>query len=153
MFPTFNSENLQTHGVLDMQNCPYVFVNQAHPVIHLLRQNEALLGVSIDSVPKMDNEWYKLARPLMTSCCTRVQKDVLDKLGQNSINKFVVEAHQVGGMPFNHLDACDIPPLTGVDMFADPTTQRRAVDLHVKTVTQKPCYITLRLALKYTIQD
>lgn len=86
MFPTFNADNLHTNGVLDMHNCPYVFVNQSHPVIHLLRQNESLLGVSIDTVPKMDNEWYKLARPLMTSCCTTVTQDVLSKIQVNRAN-------------------------------------------------------------------
>ena len=151
MFPTFCAENLHTHGVLDMQNCPYVFVNQAHPVIHLLRQNETLLGVNIDSVPKMDNEWYKLSRPLMTSCCSTVKKEVLDKITNVSFRDFQVVAHQIGGVPFNHLDACDVPPMTGVDMLADPATLKRAMDAHVRAVTQKPCTLTMRIALEYTL--
>lgn len=49
-FPTFTSKNLDTQGVLALQNCPYVFVNENHPAINLLRMNEGVLGVKMDEV-------------------------------------------------------------------------------------------------------
>lgn len=49
-FPTFTSKNLDTQGVLALQNCPYVFVNENHPAINLLRMNQGVLGVNIDEV-------------------------------------------------------------------------------------------------------
>ena len=62
-FPKYNAANIEKEGILETQGCPYVFVNQEHPVIMLLRHNSALIGCNIDEQPKIDNEWC--ARPLL----------------------------------------------------------------------------------------
>lgn len=56
-YPKYNASNIETEGVLEVQNCPYVFVHQDHPVISLLRHNASLIGCNIDAQPKIDNEW------------------------------------------------------------------------------------------------
>ena len=56
-YPKYNASNIETEGVLEVQNCPYVFVHQEHPVISLLRHNASLIGCNIDAQPKIDNEW------------------------------------------------------------------------------------------------
>ena len=56
-YPKYNATNIETEGVLEVQNCPYVFVHQDHPVISLLRHNASLIGCNIDAQPKIDNEW------------------------------------------------------------------------------------------------
>jgi hypothetical protein len=62
-FPKYNAGNIEKEGILEVQNCPYVFVHQDHPVIMLLRHNSNLIGCNIDDQPKIDNEWCAPASP------------------------------------------------------------------------------------------
>lgn len=40
LYPAFNSNNLEEQDVLTINNCPFVFVHENHPVIELLRLNK-----------------------------------------------------------------------------------------------------------------
>ena len=62
-FPKYTAANIDSEGVLDVQACPYVFVNQDHPVTALLRLNSHLIGCNIDDQTKIDGEWYARALP------------------------------------------------------------------------------------------
>lgn len=69
-----------------------------------------------------------------------------------SLKHFTVQAKQIGGRPFNHLEACDIPIMTGIDPLLDTVGYKRAMDAHVQRITQTPRAITMRLAIDYTLQ-
>lgn len=109
-FPAFNYKNLETQGVLTLQNCPYVFVNENHPVINLLRVNKGVLGVDINEVPKMDGEWYKLATPLMSSCCDTIRSKILSKFrtSDTDLGQLCIQLHRLGDVPWNHTDKADV---------------------------------------------
>ena len=47
-YPNYTNANLESEGVLPVANCAYVFVNQNHPIIALLRANASLIGCNID---------------------------------------------------------------------------------------------------------
>jgi hypothetical protein len=47
-YPNYTNANLEGEGVLEVNNCAYVFVNQNHPIIALLRANASLIGCNID---------------------------------------------------------------------------------------------------------
>ena len=59
-YPKWTSANLETEGILNVENNPWVFVHQDHPAIALLRHNAALIGCRIDDQPKIDMEWFKV---------------------------------------------------------------------------------------------
>jgi hypothetical protein len=52
-YPDYNTNNLDTHGVLNVQGENFVFVSKTHPVIDLLRVNKDILNTDIDTHPLM----------------------------------------------------------------------------------------------------
>lgn len=85
-YSRFTPTNLETQDVLKVPNSPYVFVNETHPVINLLRVNRGLLGVDIDTIPKMDEQWYKITHPLMATSCDIIRQKILSRQGLSSLS-------------------------------------------------------------------
>ena len=48
LYPKWNSNNLESEGIMDVKNQPFVFVHMDHPVVGLLRHNAELIGCKID---------------------------------------------------------------------------------------------------------
>ena len=55
-YPEYNVNNLDAHGVLNVQGENFVFVSKAHPVIDLLRINKEILNANIDTHPLIDDQ-------------------------------------------------------------------------------------------------
>jgi hypothetical protein len=151
-FPTFTSANLGTEGVLTLGNCPYVFVNQMHPVINLIRMNKGMLGVDIDTIPKMDNEWYKLSQPLMNSCCDAIKSNILSKMEQTDLFNFTLQAHPLSGGDWaSNVDMHDMMQ----SFFPDPSWSKTDLQLHTaahqKNFLERPGVLHLRMEVKYSI--
>jgi hypothetical protein len=68
-YPEYNSLNLETQGVLNVQGESFVFVSKAHPVIDLLRANKDVLKADIDKQTLIDDHWVRshAARLMMQS--------------------------------------------------------------------------------------
>ena len=94
-YPQYNSQNLETQGVLQVNQQPYVFVNQNHPVIELLRQNKNLLNADIDAQPRIDGEWLKIARQVMNTCCQTLRSKVLSKVASRDLNQLSLQIHRL----------------------------------------------------------
>ena len=62
-YPEYNSANLETQGVLNVQGEGFVFVSKHHPVIDLLRANKDVLNADIDSQPLIDDQWVSNSPP------------------------------------------------------------------------------------------
>ena len=110
-YPKWTSANLETEGVLNVENNPWVFVHQDHPAIALLRHNAALIGCRIDDQPKIDMEWFKVTlffllcflyllmdlvflqvtRQVLNACCQTIRAKVLSKVSSNDLNLFQVK--------------------------------------------------------------
>lgn len=60
-------------------------------------------------VPKMDGEWYKLAKPLMASCCDTIRTKILNRFNESStdLSQLCVQLHRLGDVPWHHLDNVD----------------------------------------------
>ena len=86
----FNSGNLKTQDVLKIPNCPYVFVHENHPVIHLLRINKNMVGVDVDSQEKMDNAWIKVTNSLFESSCEAINNRILARIKTHDLNDLTV---------------------------------------------------------------
>jgi putative lipase involved disintegration of autophagic bodies len=79
MYPQYNINNLDTHGVMAIEGRSYVFVENGHPVIHLLHQNADILGADINTQPMIDNEFYKVERQCFKVCCSTLRYQVLSQ--------------------------------------------------------------------------
>ena len=56
-YPQYNANNLEKHGVLEVNGAQFIFCSQNHPVIELLRQNaEMLKGLLQDLETKYDSQ-------------------------------------------------------------------------------------------------
>ena len=94
-YSRWNNANLESEGALHVDNVPYVFVNDQHPVIGLLRHNTALIGCDIDTQPKIDNEWFKVSRQVLSVCCNTLRQKVLSKLTTHDLNTLQVQAFRL----------------------------------------------------------
>lgn len=152
-YSQFNSQNLETQGVLTLQNCPYVFVNENHPVINLLRMNKSVLGVDIDDVPKMDGEWYKLARPLMSSCCDTIRTNIIGRFQdtQADLSQMCVQLHRIGDVPWQHVDAVDAMQTFVPDPRMSTEAGNQAFQDHLASVKSKPGVLLARIRLEYEL--
>lgn len=95
-YPLYNSSNLETQGVLQVNNQQYVFVHQDHPVIQVLRINRDLINADIDKQQKIDNEWFKVMRTVMNTCCAELRQRVLNKVSARDLNTFSVNLQLLG---------------------------------------------------------
>lgn len=59
-FSAWSADNLDSHGVLQVPKCPYVFVHKEHPVISVIRHNQDSLGIDLDKTETMDDLWCVL---------------------------------------------------------------------------------------------
>lgn len=152
-FPNYNATNLETWGVMDVKNCPYVFVHKTHPVISLLRVNKHLLGADIEEQVPMDEQWYKITRSVLSSCCNTLRNKVLSRVATRDLNQFTIQLHRIGESSWDHVG-------DGSELLASfaphPNwTKEQVKDYEAKymeTVLTKPCTYTARIELEYEIQ-
>ena len=69
LYPGWDPTTLETTGVFASPNYACVYVRDDHPIMRILRHNKNVLNVSIDDVPKIDGQWYKVTRQLMERSC------------------------------------------------------------------------------------
>lgn len=152
-YPSYNATNLETWGVLDVQNCPFVFVHEKHPVIDLLRTNKEILGSDIDEQGKIDEQWFKIGRQVLGTCCNMIKNKVLSRVATRDLNNFSVQLHPLNDSNWTDLGAGSEIVST---MQANPgwTTQQHqaAEQSFVGAQQRKTCTYMARIELEYEIQ-
>lgn len=151
-YSNFNASNLETQDVLTVEKSPYVFVNECHPVINLLRMNKTLLGVDVDKIPKMDNQWYKITHELMRSSCDTLRNRVLSQIKTANLMQMNAQIHRVGGMEWDTADHVDTLASFSPDPTWNQETVRTSLQQHETDFVEKPCVFMCRLHLEYEIQ-
>lgn len=148
----FSSANLETQDVLKVPNSPYVFVHETHPVINLLRMNKHLLGVDIDSTPKMDGQWFKITEPLMQTSCDTLRTKVLSRIATTDLTTMQVQLQRIGGTDWGHVSSTDAMMTFAPNPAWDPATFKTHLAAHEKNFTEKPATFMARIHLEYEIQ-
>ena len=141
-FPKWTSTNLETEGVLNVENNPWVFVHQEHPVISLLRHNAGLIGCQIDDQPKIDGAWYKVTRQVLAACCATLRSNVLNKVTSNDLNLFQIQIKRLNAENWDDMNH-DLE-VAG----AKPTLTKEDVEGFLTT----PYAYTARIQIQYEIQ-
>ena len=137
-YPKWTSANLETEGVLHVDNNPWVFVHENHPVVALLRHNSSLIGCKIDEQPKIDQEWYKVARQVLSACCQTLRTKVLSKVTSHDLNLFQVQIKRLNAETWDDMNDLDHSPHLSKEEASH-------------FITSKYSYLA-RLQIKYEIQ-
>lgn len=95
-YPSYNSNNLEKQGILEVTGQPFVFCDKNHPVIDLLRQNSEMLNSDIDKQTLIDDQYYKITRQVFSTCCNTLRAKVLDKQSTRDLNNFSVQISRLG---------------------------------------------------------
>lgn len=106
-YPEYNINNLDTHGVLNVQGESFVFVSKTHPVIDLLRLNKDILNADIDSQALIDDQWFKVTKQVMATCCQQLKTKVLSKVGTCDLNQLSVQLSRMDGIHWVELSEND----------------------------------------------
>lgn len=93
-YPQYNSNNLETFGVLNVQGETFVFVSKSHPSISLLRKYKDRLNADIDNQPLIDGEWYKISKQMFGETCRQLRSKVLSKVNTRDLNNFTIQIHR-----------------------------------------------------------
>ena len=91
MYSEYNNTNLESHNVLEVNNQNYVFVHEHHPVISLLKANSDLLGTELRDDQRIDGEWFKVSKTVLSTCCNTLKSKVLSKLHVNNLMDLQVQ--------------------------------------------------------------
>jgi hypothetical protein len=136
MYGEYNERNLDTHNVLPVANQNYVFVHENHPAISLLKANSDLLGAEITDERRIDGEWYKVTKSVLSTCCNTLKSKVLNKIAFNNLMDFSVS--------LKRLDAKDWTQDS--DILAEAALRNPGV-------IDQPCSFMARLEMTYELQS
>jgi hypothetical protein len=147
-YPRWNATNLEKEGVMDVANCPYVFVSQDHPIIALLRSNSSLIGCNIDDQPKIDNEWFKVTRQVLAACCQTLRSKVLSKISSNDMTTFQLQVERIGTETWDDITEPGLHLQTG----CNPNNVDDAKTAAQNFISTPYSYMA-RIQIKYEIQN
>jgi hypothetical protein len=135
MYGEYNERNLDTHNVLEVANQNYVFVHENHPVISLLKANADLLGTEITEERRIDGEWYKVSKAVLSTCCSTLKSKVLNKIAFNNLMDFHVSLKRLDAKEWTHES----------DILSEVSRQK-------PDVLDQPCSFMARLEMTYELQ-
>ena len=134
-YPEYNEKNLDTHNVLEVNGMPYVFVHERHPVISLLRSNSEIIGSKIDDHTKIDGEWFKVSKQVLSTCCQTLRAKVLSRISFNDLNALQVQLNRLDAKEWTHPGEILSEYMNGSD----------------SSIMDKPCSFMARIELTYEI--
>jgi hypothetical protein len=135
MYGEYNERNLDTHNVLEVANQSYVFVHEHHPVISLLKANADLLGSDITDEHRIDGEWYKVSKTVLSTCCNTLKSKVLNKIAFNNLMDFNVSLKRLDAKEWTH----------DSDILSEVSRQK-------PDILDQACSFMARLEMTYELQ-
>jgi hypothetical protein len=136
LYAEYNADNLATHNVLPVSGMPYVFVHENHPVISLMRANADMLGTKVDDHAKIDGEWFKVSKQVLSSCCATLQSKVLTRVACQDLNQLQVQLRRLDAREWTDIG----------EVLQEHTTSEGH-----ESILDKPCSFQARLELTYEI--
>ena len=167
-YPLYNANNLETQGVLNVQGENFYFIDKCHPVVELLRCNKNVLNADIDQQPLIDNQWFKVMKQVMSTCCNHLRKVVLNKVNTMDLNNLTLQIQRLDNakwVDFNtedelmlELPAClttMVEAPTDTDAFEKWQVQQTQNEQHMSDtlhlLTHEPRTFTCRLSLTFQL--
>lgn len=153
-YPKWNNTNLEKEGVMEVANCPYVFVSQEHPIIALLRSNSSLIGCDIDEQPRIDNEWFKVTRQVLAACCQTLRTKVLSKISTNDMNTMQIQLERLYADGWDDVNDHNVPMQGFIaNPLWTPEEHETAKRQHLQRFLSTPYSYMARIQIKYEVQS
>ena len=152
LYSQWNAQNLESEGVMEVNNQPFVFVNMKHPIVGLLRHNADMIGCNIDTQPVINGEWYKLTRQVLSTCCATLRTKVLSKVLTQDLSNFSVQLTRLDAHSWDDLGNGSVP-LQG--FVSSPNWSAEELDMHkehhLRQFVTTPYQYVARIQLEYEI--
>jgi hypothetical protein len=153
-YPNFNATNIETEGILPVQQKAFVFVHEDHPIIDLLRHNMHLIGCDIDKQEKFDNNWFKVSKQVVSQCCKVIRETILNKISAQDLNVFNVKLTRLNANGWE-----DVRDQAAILQNFKENPRWTAEELesakgeHVRKFLMTPYSYHARIQIKYEIQS
>ena len=135
LYGEYNDSNLGTHNVLEIANQNYVFVHENHPVVSLLKANADLLGTEMTDDKKVDGEWFKVSKSVLSTCCNTLKSKVLNKVSASDLTNLHITLGRLDAKEWTH--------------DSDVLSETRRKD---PEILEKPCSFMARMEMTYELQ-
>lgn len=151
-YSKWNTHNLEKEGVIDVPNQPYAFVHLGHPVVGILRHNAELIGCDVDKQPRIDNQFIRVTRPVLATCCATLRKSVLDKLETRDLNLFTMQLHRLNATAWDDLGngAECLQDFRPKAKWSEEDTEREK-EHHLRQFVTKQYHYIARLQIEYEV--
>jgi hypothetical protein len=150
LYSQWDSSNLETLGVMDVPNNSFVFVHMNHPAVGLLRYNQQLIGCDIDAQPKLENEYLKISKQVMATCCQTIRDDVLNKMKVRNLNEFSLQVSRLNNAAWDEMDH-NVMLGYKADLSLTEEEQHNRKAAHAKEYMTKPYQYNARIEIEYDI--
>jgi hypothetical protein len=149
-YSEWNTHNLESHGVMDVTNQPYVFVHMGHPVIGLLRHNADLIGCDIDKQPMIDKQYFKVTRQVLATCCDTLRKSVLSKMQTHDLNLFSLQLHRLNATGWDDFGDAAMQDFQSKAKWSSEELETHK-EHHLRQFVTTPYRYTARLQIEYEV--
>jgi hypothetical protein len=149
-YPKYTHTNLDVEGVMFLTGASYYFVHEAHPAIHMLKANQDQLGVQIREETLVNGSWYKVDTEAFLFCVKTLRENIL----QNAPSTFDLSALTVRIAKPDGQRWLQLPPqvIEGLSSSGADDQQETKI-LQIQKYLDKPLFVTMRLAIEYTLPD
>jgi hypothetical protein len=152
-FPKYNASNLETEGILPVNNQPFVFIEDSHPVLAVLRINPQLIGCDIDQQKKM-GDYHRISRQLLQTCCNVLRQRVLSKISSHDLNTLSLQIHRINAESWEDLgDGSLAMRNLKLKSSMSPEEEEEAKRKHLRKFTQTPYSYMARIKIKYELPN
>ena len=151
-FPQYTAANLESEGIMHVNNQPFVFIDHQHPVVSILRANQHLIGCDIDSQKKMEGTWYKISRQVLKTCADTLRQKVLNNMTNTDLNTLSLQVHRLNANGWEDLGDGS-QAMAGFKLKAGwtPEEEENAKRNHLRKFTSTPYTYMARIKIKYEV--
>ena len=151
-FPQYTAANLESEGVMHVNNQAFCFIDKEHPAVPVLRYNAHLIGCDIDSQKKVDGTWFKVSRQVLKVCCDTIKTKVLSKMKTYDLNTLSMQIHRIGAVGWEDLgDGTVAMQNFKLKSVWTPEEEDAAKRNHLRKFTSTPYTYAARIKIKYEV--
>jgi hypothetical protein len=152
-FPQYNASNLETEGILPVNNQPFVFIELGHPVLAVLRSNPELIGCDLDQQKKM-GDYHRISRQLLQTCCNAIRQKILSKISSHDLNTLSVQLHRINAESWEDLgDGTMAMRNLKLKATMSPEEEEEAKRKHLRKFANTPYSYLARIKIKYELPN
>ncbi len=151
-YPQYTAANLESEGVMHVNNQAFCFIDHEHPAVSVLRYNSHLIGCDIDTQKKVDKTWFKISRQVLKVCCDTIREKVLSKMKTYDLNTLSLQIHRINAIGWEDLgDGTVAMSNFKLKSSWTPEEEDAAKRNHLKKFTSTPYTYAARIKIKYEI--